>query len=109
MGGDDGSAGPPAGWRAWRPAMLAVATRPRLWPIAVRQGLALAPTRWWRQAPHLPVPSAAYTRFRVTTQYGDERAAPVPADVVGYLEWCQRFRRLVSTTTKCPKPDAGLR
>jgi hypothetical protein len=43
--------------------------------------------------PFLPLPDAAYSRFRLVTQYGgDGDHAPVPADVLNYLTWCRRER-----------------
>jgi hypothetical protein len=73
------------------PAVLAVAVRPRLWPVAVRQAVRLAPAGWWRRAPYLPIPDRDYLRFRLQTQYGDASTPPDPADLVAYLDWCRRF------------------
>ena len=73
------------------PAMAAVAARPALWPVAVRQGLRLAVPGWWRRWPPVPRPDPDYLRFRMQTAFGDPEAAPAPADVVAYLEWCRRF------------------
>jgi hypothetical protein len=75
------------------PALLAVALRPRLWPVAVATARRLAPRGWWRRWPLLPLPAADYWRFRMVTAYGgagDQR--PVPRDVVAYLDWCRRHR-----------------
>jgi hypothetical protein len=71
----------------WLRAFLAVVIRPRLWWTAARQALRVARPRWWRRAPFLPIPDAAYLRFRLETAYGDV-VAPRPADLVAYLEWC---------------------
>lgn len=70
-------------------AVGAVLVRPWLWATALR----LAPRGWWRRAPHLPVPDAAYLRFRMVTMYGDATHAPEPDDLVTYLKWCRRFPR----------------
>ena len=70
---------------------LAVVRRPDLWSVAVRQGRRMVPGRWWRRWPFLPLPSRAYVRFRMLTQYGDDRARPAPGDVVTYLEWCKQY------------------
>ncbi len=76
-------------------ALAPLARRPDLWPTAVRQAVVMAPPRWWRRSPFLPVPSAAYLRFRLITAYGgDGTAGPVTADVIGrdivtYLAWCR--------------------
>jgi hypothetical protein len=75
----------PGGAFWWR-AVLLVLARPSLWPIALRQALRLARPRWWRRPPFLPVPDAAYLRFRFETQYGAQ-GRPEPHDLVGYLEW----------------------
>lgn len=73
------------------PALVAVLVRPWLW----RSALALAPPGWWRRRPFLPLPDPAYAAFRLQTMYGDAAHAPEPADVVAYLGWCRRQRRLV--------------
>lgn len=71
-----------------------VASRPGLWPIAAVVAWRLAPRHWWRRWPPLPVPDAAYWRFRMTTAYGgDGDASADPTDVVEYLEWCRERRR----------------
>ncbi|CAN5848967.1 hypothetical protein BH23ACT2_BH23ACT2_08370 [soil metagenome] len=71
----------------------ALARRPTLWATAVIQVARLARPRWWRRPPFLPLPEPAYLRFRLETQYGDDRA-PEPADVIAYLRWCRRFPEL---------------
>lgn len=71
----------------------AVLARPWLWPTALRQLGALAPSGWWRRPPHLPTPPGEYVRFRLVTQYGDPTHRPEAADVVAYLEWCRSMRR----------------
>ncbi len=68
----------------------ALAWRPDLWPVAVVMAVRLAPERWWRRWPPLPVPDASYWRFRMTTAYGGSGdAVPPGKDVVEYLEWCR--------------------
>lgn len=71
--------------------MAAVARRPRLWPVALRQARRLAAPGWWRRAPFLPVPSRDYVALRALTQYGDSLAPLAAADVVHYLEWCRQW------------------
>ena len=80
------------GWVA--PVARAVAMRPSLWGVAVGQAVRLAPAGWWRRWPPVPLPDPAYLRFRLQTAYGDSARAPSPADVVAYLDWCRRMRRL---------------
>jgi len=70
-------------------AVVAVVVRPRLWATAVRQLFRLARPEWWRQSPFLPLPDAAYIRFRLETQYGDPHHRAEPDDVVTYLRWCR--------------------
>lgn len=77
----------------WTGAVLAVLVRPALWPTAVRQALLLAPARWWRRRPYLPLPDRAYLAFRLETMYGAGAPAPAPGDVVAYLRWCRSCRR----------------
>jgi hypothetical protein len=72
-------------------AALAVAVRPALWGVAVRQGLRLAVPGWWRRWPPVPRADPAYLRFRFQTAFGDGEGGPAPADVVAYLKWCRRF------------------
>ena len=73
-------------------AIGAVAARPTLWPVALRQALRLAGAGWWRRPPFVPVPPTAYRRFRLQTQYGDPRHPVDSADIVRYLDWCRRWR-----------------
>ncbi len=70
---------------------MAVLSRPTLWPTTLRLVRRLARPGWARSWPPLPTPDPAYLRFRMLTAYGDERAAPDPDDVVGYLEWCRAW------------------
>lgn len=78
----------------WPACVAAVAGRPRLWRPALRQALRLAPRRWWRHRPFLPLPPAAYLDFRSVTAYGGSGTAPlVPEDVCTYLAWSDRFPR----------------
>ena len=75
-------------------AAIEVAKHPALWLTAVAQVVRLAPRRWWRESPYLPVPDRDYLRFRLQTQYGDPDRAPEPSDVVAYLKWCRGYGRL---------------
>lgn len=76
------------------PAVVAVLRHPSLWGAALRQLRRLVPPRWWARRPHLPVPDAAYLRFRVETAYGGAGDQPLtPDDVLTYLRWCRRFPR----------------
>lgn len=65
---------------------------PSLWPTAIRQMFFLAPSGWWRRAPFLPLPDAAYLRFRMVTAYGgDGTAVAQPDDLLTYLRWCRAW------------------
>jgi hypothetical protein len=75
------------------PAARAVLVRPWLWPIAARQARRTCPRGWWRRPPFVPVPDPAYLGFRLETQYGARDVAPVPADLVAFLEWCRTNER----------------
>ena len=66
--------------------------RPWLWPTAVVQLYLLAPRRWWRRSPFLPVPHRAYYRFRMQTMYGDPDHEAEGNDLVAYLNWCRGYR-----------------
>lgn len=82
----------PAPGALWR-VVRAVAGRPDLWPVAAIVARRLAPRRWWRRWPPLPLPDGSYWRFRMTTAYGGEgEAGADPVDVVEYLEWCRTRR-----------------
>jgi hypothetical protein len=85
---------PTVRWRWLAPATVAVLARPVLWGTAVRQVWVMAVPGWWRSAPYLPLPDAAYLRFRLQTAYGDPDRDPSPADVVTYLHWCRTWPRL---------------
>lgn len=69
--------------------LSAVARRPGLWGIALRQALRLAPPGWWHRFPFLPLPDAKYARMRAVIQYGDENHPADVADVLKYLAWCK--------------------
>ena len=74
----------------------ALASRPSLWPTALRQLARMSPPRWWTRRPFLPVPDPDYLRFRLETQYGqasESAGVMQPDDVVVYLRWCQTLGR----------------
>jgi len=74
----------------WLLTMVPVVVRhPEVWWVALRQAHRLIPTAWWRRAPHLPLPDAAYLRFRLATQYGRADHPPRPEDLLSYLRWCR--------------------
>jgi hypothetical protein len=71
---------------------MAVLRRPRFWPTAVIQVVALARPGWWRRWPPVPQPAESYLRFRLETAYGNAEAEVVASDVVEYLAWCREAR-----------------
>ncbi len=73
--------------------------RPRLWRTAARQLRALAPDRWWRRAPFVPLPDRDWMAFRLTTAYGDPDATIVADDVIAWLEWSSSLPTRSKTAT----------
>lgn len=67
----------------------AVLRRPDLWWTAVGELVRLAPSGWWRTAPHLPLPDRRLWEFRMVTTYGRPDAVPERTDVISFLEWCR--------------------
>ena len=78
----------------WLRTAVAIARRPSLWGVTVRQAHRLARRGWWRRPPFLPIPGGDYMAFRSETQYGAARRPPVPGDVLNYLAWCRQMSKL---------------
>jgi hypothetical protein len=76
--------------RLSRAGLVAVLRRPSLWPTAVSTLAALAPDRWWRTPPFLPIPDRRVMDWRMTTAYGSPDTALDAHDLVAYLEWRHR-------------------
>ncbi len=70
--------------------------RPDLWWEALRALFAHARLRWWARPPFLPLPDRRYLAWRRETVYGDPQARIEGADLVAYLEWRRRLRRVTS-------------
>lgn len=81
----------------WLRIGAAVARRPALWGVALRQVRRTAPRGWYRHPPFLPVPSGDYLRFRLVTQYGRTDLRPTTGDVLNYLAWCKRTGRAIQS------------
>jgi hypothetical protein len=81
--------------------VAAVAVSPALWGTALRQVFVLASPGWWRHSPWLPLPDAAYLRFRMVTAYGDPRRPPAAEDVVAYLRWCRNWPAASRRDRRC--------
>ena len=60
--------------------------------------MVLARPGWWRRVPFLPLPDAAYLRFRMQTAYGGDGGSPSAEDVVTYLRWCRQWHLLTEGT-----------
>lgn len=74
--------------------MRALLREPGLWLTALRQARRMVPPGWWRRLPFLPVPSPAYVRFRMQTQYGGAATNRLEADdLITYLRWCRQWQR----------------
>jgi hypothetical protein len=73
-------------------AVLAVSVRPALWWSTLRLLGRIARPGWWRRAPFLPLPDAAYVRFRLETAYGAD-GTPATRDLIAYLRWCRERDR----------------
>lgn len=72
--------------------VYAVAVRPSLWAVALRQLSTLAAPGWWRRPPFVPLPPGEYLHFRLVTAYGGDGScspAQLAHDVVAYLQWCR--------------------
>jgi hypothetical protein len=80
--------------RSWLAALTGIAARPWLWGEALASSARMARPGWWRRPPFVPRPDRAYLAFRLETQYGRD-GAPVPRDLVTYLEWCRSQRRIM--------------
>lgn len=66
---------------------LKALVRPRLAVDLLRLAWSVRARGWWRRPPFLPLPPRAYTRWRMFTAYGDERAVPPVDDVVNFARW----------------------
>lgn len=71
-----------------------VAARPDLWPevarLAWRTGQRRRAGGWVRR----PYPPADYLAFRAEAMLGGGKRGLRPGEVVDYLAWCRRMRRL---------------
>lgn len=78
----------------WGRLVLALAVRAVVSPSLARDLVRVAwrfrARRWFLRPPFLPVPAAGYTRWRMYTAYGDERAVPPVEAVVRYARWAGR-------------------
>ena len=83
----------PGPWLALTATLaLRALVRPALAVDLVRVAWRFRRRAWWRRAPFLPVPDAAYVRWRMHTAYGDADAIPPAADLIRYARWVGRQR-----------------
>lgn len=69
-------------------AIVAVIRRPDLWSTAIKAGLSMAPSGWWRRRPFLPLPDQGWMHFRLETAYGGDAPGPMQAEeLTTWLEW----------------------
>jgi len=59
--------------------------------------------RWYSRAPFLPLPPRSYVDWRMETAYGHEGAAPTADEVVRYVLWSVRMRRLMRGSSSYEK------
>ena len=69
---------------------LRAITSPSLARDLLRVAWRFRARRWFLRVPFLPLPSREYTRWRMYTAYGDERAVPPVEDVIRYARWVGR-------------------
>jgi hypothetical protein len=63
----------------------------------IRSMYAFVPRRWWRSAPHAPLPDRKLVAFRMETAYGAKDARPPKGDLRDFLRWSGAMRRLTRT------------
>lgn len=84
----------PARTPGWGPLILGLTVRAVTSPSLARDLLRVSwrfrARRWFLKPPFLPLPSREYTRWRMYTAYGDERAVPPLDDVIRYARWAGR-------------------
>ena len=83
---------------SWAGLSLRLALRamfnPRLAVDLFRMLWAFRARQWYRQPPFLPLPPAAYIRWRMYTAYGNEAAVPPMEDVIRFARWRRRVMHL---------------
>ncbi len=83
--------------RSWTSLFVTLSARALVNPRVALDLLSLAwamrARDWYRRAPFLPVPPLEYTRWRLYTAYGDERAVPPVSDVLRFARWRRDLMR----------------
>ena len=86
----------------FRPFLLLVLTRPRLWPALLSAAWAFRPRGWYRRPPFLPVPSRTYMRWRLETAYGEPDAVPPADEIERFVTWSAGMRRRMGPRGRVP-------
>ncbi|MGI9625863.1 MAG: hypothetical protein ACR2QM_03430 [Longimicrobiales bacterium] len=68
-------------------------TRPWLLPVFLSAAWAFRSKDWFRRPPFLPLPSAAYLKWRMETAYGDGESEPPAEDFIRFLKWSRAMRK----------------
>ena len=66
--------------------------RPTLLPHLMGAAWAFRARGWWKRPPFLPLPPAAYMRWRMETAYGDPGAVPSDEELERFLRWATEMR-----------------
>jgi hypothetical protein len=69
--------------------------RPWIIPHVLGAAWAMRARGWYARPPFLPLPPRAYVEWRMETAYGDVQASPPADELVRYLVWSTRLRRLM--------------
>lgn len=76
---------------SWARLSLALLARSVVDPTLARALVVVAwrfrDRAWYRRAPFLPIPSRAYTRWRMHTAYGDPETVPTVEEAIRYVRW----------------------
>ncbi len=84
----DGSARYQGSWGALALRLAARgAINPRVGVDLLKTAWAFRRRGWWVRPPFLPIPDAAYLRWRMYTAYADEAAVPPADDVIRFARW----------------------
>lgn len=73
--------------------VIRAVTSPSLARDLLRLSWRFRARRWFLRPPFLPLPCREYTRWRMYTAYGDERAVPPVHDVIRYARWAGKNER----------------
>jgi hypothetical protein len=69
--------------------------RPTIIPHLLGAAWAMRARGWFKRPPFLPLPPRGYVDWRMETAYGSADAHPPVEELVRYLAWSARLRRLM--------------